>query len=98
MILEVSWGGLGTLSFGLSQFHGHGSWVVCDVTLGRLRLINGYVVECDKKKILTILCAALFMVFSGTNNSEFHCAITFHYRSLFFTNKSQIDYLNTIEH
>ena len=28
MILEVPWDGLWTLSFGLSQFHGHGSWLV----------------------------------------------------------------------
>ena len=34
MILEVSWdGGLWTLSFGLSQFHGHNSWLVCEVAL-----------------------------------------------------------------
>jgi hypothetical protein len=33
MILEVCWGGLWTLSFGLSQFHGHGSWLVCEVAL-----------------------------------------------------------------
>jgi hypothetical protein len=33
MILEVSWDGLWTLSFGLSQFHGHGSWLVCEVAL-----------------------------------------------------------------
>jgi hypothetical protein len=26
MSLEVCWDGLWTLSFGLSQFHGHGSW------------------------------------------------------------------------
>jgi hypothetical protein len=32
MILEVSWDGLCTLSFGLSQFYGHGSWLVCEVT------------------------------------------------------------------
>ena len=25
--------GLGTLSFGLSQFHGHCSWLVCEVAL-----------------------------------------------------------------
>jgi hypothetical protein len=32
--LEVSWDhGLWTLSFGLSQFHGHGSWLVCEVAL-----------------------------------------------------------------
>jgi len=33
MISEVSWDGLWKLSFGLSQFHGHGSWLVCEVTL-----------------------------------------------------------------
>ena len=33
MTLEVSWDGLWTLSFGLSQFHGHGSWLVCEVAL-----------------------------------------------------------------
>jgi hypothetical protein len=29
MILEVNWDGLWTLSFGLSRFHGHASWLVC---------------------------------------------------------------------
>jgi hypothetical protein len=33
MNLEVSWDGPWTLSFGLSQFHGHGSWLVCEVAL-----------------------------------------------------------------
>ena len=33
MILEVCWDSLWTLSFGLSQFHGHGSWLVCEVAL-----------------------------------------------------------------
>jgi hypothetical protein len=33
MILEVSWENLWTLSFGLSQFHGHGSWLMCEVAL-----------------------------------------------------------------
>ena len=33
-MLEVCWdGGLWTLSFGLSQFQGHGSWLVCEVAL-----------------------------------------------------------------
>jgi hypothetical protein len=32
-ILEVCWDGFWTLSFGLSQFHGHGSWLVCEVAL-----------------------------------------------------------------
>ena len=34
MILEVSWDRLWTLSFELSQFHGHGSWLVWEVALG----------------------------------------------------------------
>jgi hypothetical protein len=33
MILEVTWDGLWTLSFGLSEFHGHRSWLVCEVAL-----------------------------------------------------------------
>ena len=33
VILEVSRSGLWTCSFGLSQFHGHGSWLVCEVAL-----------------------------------------------------------------
>ena len=33
MILEVIWDGLWTLSCGLSQCHGHGSWLVCEVAL-----------------------------------------------------------------
>ena len=33
MMLEVSWNNLRTLSVGLSQFHGHGSWLVCEVAL-----------------------------------------------------------------
>ena len=33
MILKMSWDDLWTLSFGLSQFHGHGSWLVCEVAL-----------------------------------------------------------------
>ena len=39
MILEVCWGGLWTLSFGHSQCHGHGSWLVCEVALS-MRYIN----------------------------------------------------------
>ena len=33
MILEVSWEGIWALSFGFSQFHGHGSWLLCEVAL-----------------------------------------------------------------
>jgi hypothetical protein len=40
MILEVSWDGLWRLSFGLSQFHGHGSWLVCEVALSCHPLVS----------------------------------------------------------
>jgi hypothetical protein len=33
VILEVSWDVLWTLSFELSQFHGRGSWLVCEMAL-----------------------------------------------------------------
>ena len=33
MILEVCWDGLWTRLFGLSQLHGHGSWLMCEVAL-----------------------------------------------------------------
>ena len=36
MILKVCWDGLWTLSFGLSRFHGHGSWLVCGAALSQL--------------------------------------------------------------
>ena len=40
MILEVSENGMGTLSFGLSQFHGNGSWLMCEVALSSHEDIN----------------------------------------------------------
>ena len=36
MILEMCWDGFWTLSFGLSQFQGHGSWLVCEMALSGL--------------------------------------------------------------
>ena len=33
MISEMSWDGLWTLSFGLSQLDGHGSWLLCEMFL-----------------------------------------------------------------
>jgi hypothetical protein len=33
MILGVWWEGLWTFSFELSQLHGHGSWLVCELAL-----------------------------------------------------------------
>ena len=40
MILEVCWDGLWTPSFGLSQFHGHGSLLVCEVALSGSLVCN----------------------------------------------------------
>jgi hypothetical protein len=37
MSLEMSWDGLGPLSIGLSQLHGHGSWLVCEVALSNVQ-------------------------------------------------------------
>ena len=38
MTLEVCWDGLRTLSLGLPQFHGHGSWLVCEVALSSVHI------------------------------------------------------------
>ena len=40
MSLEVSWDDLWTLSFGLSQFHGHGYRLMCEVTLRRTTMVS----------------------------------------------------------
>ena len=42
MILEVSWDGLWMLSFGLAQFQGHGSWLICEVAL-RMMFLAWYI-------------------------------------------------------
>ena len=39
MILEVSWDGLWTLSFGFSQLHDHVSRLMCEVALSHIRLL-----------------------------------------------------------
>ena len=47
MILEMCWdGGLRTLSSGLSQFHGHGSWLVCEVAL-----LGSHCIRCPSGQI-----------------------------------------------
>ena len=45
MTLEVCWDGLWTLSFGLSQCHGHGSWLVYEAAL-RYEHKTGLIVLC----------------------------------------------------
>ena len=49
MTLKVCWDGLQTLSFGLSQFHGHGSQLVCEAMIGENRqLVTNEPVEFEK--------------------------------------------------
>jgi hypothetical protein len=38
--LEVSWDGLRTLSFRISQYLGHGFWLVCEVALTTMNMEN----------------------------------------------------------
>jgi len=40
MMLEVCWDSLWTLSLGLSQFHGHSSWLVCKLALSSHLLLE----------------------------------------------------------
>ena len=40
-ILGVCWDGLWTLSLGLSQFHGHGTWLMCEVALRFVLIVFG---------------------------------------------------------
>jgi hypothetical protein len=72
MIWEVSWHGLRTLSFGLLQFHGHGSWLVCEVVLS---LEGPNDVKCRK----TMYCRAHIIVinslFIRTYSISLHVAL-----------------------
>src|ERR1700737_4372911 len=54
MILKVCWDGLWTLSFGLSQFHGHGSWLMCEVALSLFHA-----------SLPTTICGSIFHEFNG---------------------------------
>jgi hypothetical protein len=69
MILEVYWDGLWTLSVGLSQFHGHGSWLVCDHALGatsntRLSAHDHCtsLLESKYTLILSVLCHVVYTI------------------------------------
>ena len=44
MILDVSWDDLWALAFELSQFHGHGSWLVCEEVALSMEVVWCYVV------------------------------------------------------
>ena len=47
MIVEVCWDSLWTLSFGLTQFHGHNSLLVCEVALNDVFSVAYYLVLCN---------------------------------------------------
>ena len=58
MILEVSWDSLYTLSFGLSHFHGHGFWLVCEVALSECKVhvkiyMNSYMTSNESRFMVT---------------------------------------------
>jgi hypothetical protein len=57
MILKVCWDGLWTLSCGLSQFHGHGSRLVCEVALIGITSVVA-LVRCYDTKLLVIKAVA----------------------------------------
>ena len=44
--LEVSWDCLWMLTFGLSQFHGHSSWLMCEVALMHYHAITKLRIQC----------------------------------------------------
>ena len=49
MSLEACWDSLGTLSYGLPQCHGHGSWLVCEVALASTpRAFRGLIPKHEK--------------------------------------------------
>ena len=72
--LEVSWDGLWTLSSGLSQFHGHGSWLVCEVALGFNRVRLGITFQ----NTLWPTSNSLKSLFGSTYNLDLSCAPRIH--------------------
>lgn len=54
MMLEVCGDGLWTLSSGLTRFHGHGSWLGCEVAHSRMDLKSLGILKSDLvlKKLL----------------------------------------------
>ena len=81
MIWEVCWDDLWTLSIGLSQFHGHSSWLVCEVALGTSQpvlLDRGLVMSCLQFTQVLILLVqhtptvhgSLFITLAGSNGID----------------------------
>ena len=68
MNLEVCWDGLWTLSFELSQFHGHGYWLVCEVALGMERLLSHPLVGIENQNSI-VTCKNHLAIPQGTQVS-----------------------------
>ena len=49
----VCWDGLWTLSFRLSRFHGHGSWLMCEVALSVKVLSSQLTFSSSKCQLIT---------------------------------------------
>ena len=63
MILEASWDGLGHFLFGLSQFHGHGSWLVCEVALNQAYHMHKASLDARRSELRRIPIRSNFRVF-----------------------------------
>ena len=66
MVLEMCWEGLWTIAFGLSKFHGHSSWLVCEVAL----IITSFDHVNHGEKIATCRCTWSNMWGVGYNEDE----------------------------
>jgi hypothetical protein len=81
MILEVTWDGLWTLSSGLSQCYGHGSWLVCEVARiswwwnrRQFRYLHFYTARCH----CIIFAPSKLLLNPGQNKRDFD---GFHYNT-----------------
>ena len=59
VILEVSWDGLWTLSFGLSQFHGNCSCLICEVSLGYYHALPNFYNNTTLSSVANATCLVL---------------------------------------
>ena len=86
MILEVYWDGLWTLSFGLSQFHGYGSWLMCEVA-GPKHVQNKLVQNLSKVSRVTF---RLIKTWEPLQNSKRHLGnLSGHHQSVDFVHHLQ---------
>ena len=68
MNLEVSWDGLWTLCFGLSQFQGHSSWLVCVMVLSHKKSLVP--LDCTPNGVLSDKALSSKVVTQNPNDFE----------------------------